>query len=175
MGLAAFLASFLPCSFEGLEMALFSYMGYSSDRRMGNLGTIVGIIGVLSLIYITYLLLPILVSDTSEYFLKMFLGFLLIVMASIFLFRDYPEPKGAFLTAAIGIIVEGIEVDIFTVSSWIMTGDLAMAIIGGIFGFLWVMILFRMFAIRLPRKIMRGTAITLLYAIGFIILTSGLV
>ncbi|ARM76718.1 hypothetical protein [Acidianus manzaensis] len=175
MDTVAFLASFLPCSFEGFEMSLFSYLGYSSNSKMGNLGTIAGIIGILLLIYITYLLLPILITDTSEYIIKMLLGFLLIAMASIFFFRDYPEPKGAFLTSSIGIIAEGIEVDIFTVSAWIMTGDALMSILGGITGFLWTLTLFRLFTFKFPRKIMRGIAITLLYTVGFVILTSGLI
>ncbi|AWR97926.2 hypothetical protein DFR86_10510 [Acidianus sulfidivorans JP7] len=175
MDTVAFLASFIPCSFEGFEMSLFSYLGYSSNKKMGNLGTITGVIGVILLIYVTYIFLPILISDTSEYIFKLILGFLLLGIASLFLFRDYPEPKGAFLTSSIGILAEGIEVDIFIVSSWIMTGDILMAILGGVLGFMWTLTFFRLFTTRFPRKIMRGIAITLLYAVGFVILTSGLV
>lgn len=70
----AFLWAFLPCSFEGFEMSMSSYLATVKDKRMGNLGTIIEVIAVLSLIYLTYMILPILISDTSEYFMKMTLG-----------------------------------------------------------------------------------------------------
>ncbi|BDC17198.1 hypothetical protein [Acidianus sp. HS-5] len=171
----AFLASFLPCSFEGFEMSLFSYIASSNNKKMGNLGTIVGVLIVLSLIYLTYVFLPVLITDTSEYIMRMSLGFLLIGMATLFLFKDYPEPRGAFLTASLGITAEGIEVNIFTVSSWIMTGDYVWALIGGILGFAWSLITFRLISVKFPKGIMKNIAVGLLYTIGFVILTSGLI
>ncbi|MEJ2776668.1 hypothetical protein DDW09_03585 [Sulfolobus sp. SCGC AB-777_L09] len=171
----AFLASFLPCSFEGFEMSIFSYIASLNNRKMGNLGTLTGVFIVLSLIYLTYIFLPVLITDTSEYVIRMSLGFLLIGMATLFFFRDYPEPRGAFLTAALGITAEGIEVDIFIVSSWIMTGDYIWALIGGILGFIWSLTAFRIISVKFPKRIMKNVAVGLLYTIGFIILTSGLI
>lgn len=83
--------------------------------------------------------------------------------------------KKVVITAALGITAEGIEVDIFTVSSWIMTGDYTWALIGGILGFIWSLIAFRIISVKFPKRIMKNVAVGLLYTVGFIILTSGLI
>jgi len=74
---------------------------------------------------------------------------LLLAMGTLFIFVDYPiHGKSSFLIAFLGIIGEGIEVDIFTVSSWLMTGDFILAMLGGIFGFLWILTLSKVVYIR---------------------------
>jgi len=64
---------------------------------------------------------------------------------------------------------------IFIVSSWIMTGDYIWALIGGILGFIWSLTAFRIISVKFPKRIMKNVAVGLLYTIGFIILTSGLI
>ena len=137
-----FLTSFLPSSFEGFEMSMFWSMAYVKDKSKANLGVISGVTAVTLLLYVTYIILPILVSDVTEHYMKLLLGFFLILLATYFLYKgDYPEPKGAFILAFLGIVAEGIEVDIFSVSAWLMTGSV-FGIIGGFFGFMWSLFAF---------------------------------
>ncbi|BFH73980.1 hypothetical protein SJAV_19240 [Sulfurisphaera javensis] len=171
----AFISSFLPCSFEGFEMSMFWALSSIKDKRMANIGALSGVIAVVLMLYSTYLILPILISDTSEYFLKLLLGFIFISLATFFLYKDdYPEPKTAFLTSFLGIIAEGIEVDLFSVSSWIMTGSY-MGIVGGLIGFIWSLIIFKEIVLKISRKIMKYIAVGILYTVAFIILTSGII
>lgn len=171
----AFLSSFLPCSFEGFEMSMFWTLGSLKDKTKANLGAFIGIISVIFMLYATYILLPILVYDTTEYFLKLLLGIIFIGFATFFLYKeDYPEPNTAFFTAFLGIIAEGIEVDLFSVSSWIMTGS-TFGILGGVLGFLWSLLSFKKISMRFSRKLLKYIAVFILYTVGFIILTSGLV
>ena len=173
MDFLAFVIAFLPCSFEGLEMSFFSYI---AKGREGLIGTIAGVLAVISLIYFTYLFLPVLVSDTVEYLMKIVLGMLLLAMGTLFIFVDYPiHGKSSFLIAFLGIIGEGIEVDIFTVSSWLMTGDFILAMLGGILGFLWILTLSKFVYIRIKESTMRHIATVILYIVGFIVLTSGII
>ncbi|ACP47410.1 hypothetical protein YN1551_0224 [Sulfolobus islandicus Y.N.15.51] len=76
------------------------------------MGTIFGIIGVIALTYFTYLLLPFLVSDLIEHFLKFALEILSLGMDTALILIEYPKLKIAFLP----IIGEGIEVVIFIIS-----------------------------------------------------------
>ena len=173
MDFLAFVIAFLPCSFEGLEMSFFSYI---AKGREGFIGTIAGVLAVIALIYFTYLFLPVLVSDTVEYLIKIILGMLLLAMGTLFIFIDYPiNGKSSFLIAFLGIIGEGIEVDIFTVSSWLMTGDFILAMLGGILGFLWILTFSKVVYIRIKESTMRHIATVILYIVGFIVLTSGIV
>ncbi|NON61535.1 hypothetical protein HLB03_02255 [Acidianus sp. DSM 29099] len=171
----AFIFSFFPCSFEGFEMSFFSYIASKGDKRAGNVGTLVGVIVVIGMIYLTLTFLPILVSDTTEYFIKITLGSILLAMGTAFIVMDYPRPKTAFLVALLGIIAEGVEVDIFTVSSWVMTGDEDVALLGGIVGFTWVLLISRLVYFKFSEKNMKKIATILLYIVGFIVLTSGIV
>jgi len=173
MDFLAFIIAFLPSSFEGLEMSFFSYI---AKGREGAIGTIAGVIAVVSLIYFTYVFLPVLISDTAEYLMKIALGALLLAMGTLFIFVEYPiHGKSSFLIAFLGIIGEGIEVDIFTVSSWLMTGDFILAMLGGIIGFFWVLALSKFVYIRIKESTMRRIATVILYTVGFIVLTSGIV
>lgn len=171
----SFLASFLPCTFEGIEMSMFSYMARSNDKKMGNLGTFFGIISVFLISYLIYILLPILITDTAEYLMKIILGFFFLGLASYFLFTDYPTPKGAFITGLVGVLGEGVEVNLFEISAYFMTGDLFPAFIGGSVGFLWILLVSYLVYPKIPHEIMRKIAIGILYTVGFVILTSGLV
>jgi uncharacterized membrane protein len=171
----AFLIAFFPCLFEGLEMSMFSMLAISQNRVLGNFGTFAGVATVFILIYATYIFLPLLINDEVERIMKLVLGsFFLIMGTGILLFNEHRSPKGAFLTAAIGIAAEGIEVDLFQVSSFLITGHLLSAILGGVIGFGIMLIIIRASALMVPERIIRGIAIVILYTIGFIILTSGL-
>ncbi|MBB5254454.1 hypothetical protein [Sulfurisphaera ohwakuensis] len=170
-----FISSFLPCSFEGFEMSMFYSLAYIKNRAKANLGAIIGIFSVLGMLYLTYLFLPILISDTGEHMLKLILGFTFFVLATYFLYReDYPEPKTAFVTAFIGIVAEGIEVNLFSISASLMTGSY-MGILGGIIGFLWTLFLFKELSLRVPKRVMKYIAIGILYSVGFVVLTSGII
>jgi hypothetical protein len=170
-----FLAAFLPCTFEGIEMSMFAYMARSSDKKMGNLGTLLGVLSVFIISYLVYVLLPILITDTAEYLMKIILGLFFLGLASYFLFSDYPTPKSAFITGLIGVFGEGIEVNLFEISAYFMTGNIFPAFIGGSIGFLWILLLSYVVYPRVPHEIMRKIAIGILYTVGFVILTSGLV
>ena len=170
-----FISSFLPCSFEGFEMSMFYSLAYMKNRAKANLGAITGILSVLGMLYLTYIFLPILISDTGEHTLKLVLGFTFLALATFFLYReDYPEPKTAFVTAFLGIVAEGIEVDLFSVSAFLMTGSF-MGIIGGVIGFLWALLLFKELSLRVPKRVMKYIAIGILYSVGFVVLTSGII
>jgi len=171
----AFITSFIPCLFEGFEMSMFSYIATSDNKKSGNYGTVYGIIIVLLMNYLTYYFLPLLITDTFEYYMKLILGIIFIILASSFFFFDYPSSSNSFFTALIGISAEGIEVDLFSVSSYFMTGDLIPAFLGGISGFLIVLLMSKIIYFKFNKDIMRKIAITILYTVGFIILTSGLV
>ncbi|MEM4080549.1 MAG: hypothetical protein QXY37_04440 [Metallosphaera sp.] len=170
-----FIVSFVPCSFGGLEMAMFTYLAKSVNARSATVGVILGISSIFLMSYVVYLALPILITDTSEQLMRYLLGAVLLTFATIFLWRDYPSPKGALLTAALGVAAEGVEVNLFEISSYLMTGDLTLAFLGGTLGFSWVLasstLLFRKF----PRRLMRVVSISTLYVMGFVVLTSGLV
>lgn len=136
-----FITSFLPSSFEGFEMSMFYSLAYLKDKSRANLGALTGILSVLGMLYLTYVFLPILISDTGEYVLKLALGFTFLTLATFFLYReDYPEPKTAFLTAFIGIVAEGIEVGLFSISAFLISGSY-MGILGGMIGFLCFVVL----------------------------------
>jgi hypothetical protein len=131
-----FLTSFIPSSFEGFEMGIFWSLASLKDKAKANMGVISGILVVALMLYLTYIILPILGSETTEYYIKLFLGLLLVSLATYFLYADdYPEPNSAFLLAFIGIVAEGLEVDIFSVSAWLISGS-ALGLIGGFPGFL---------------------------------------
>ncbi|BCU70851.1 hypothetical protein [Stygiolobus caldivivus] len=175
IGEIAFLASFLPCSFEGFEMSMFWSLASLKDKAKANLGVVGGVVVVTLMLYLTYILLPTLVSDVTEYYTKLLLGFLLLSLATYFLYKgEYPEPKGAFLVAFLGIIAEGLEVDVFSVSSWIMTGSF-LGIIGGFVGFLWSLFALKGISLKIPKQALKTLAVIILYSVGFIVLTSGLV
>ncbi|WP_231112461.1 hypothetical protein [Stygiolobus azoricus] len=169
------LASFIPSSFEGFEMSMFWSLASLKDKTKANMGVIIGILIVTLMLYLTYIILPILVSDIAEYYIKLFLGLLLVSLATYFLYKDdYSTPNSAFLLAFIGIVAEGLEVDIFSVSAWIISGS-ALGLIGGFLGFLWSLFAFRELSKRVSKKVLKGLAVTILYSVGFIVLTSGLV
>lgn len=105
----------------------------------------------------------------------MALGFFFFAMATLFIFKDYPEGKTALLTAPFGVIAEGVEVDLFQISVYLMTGYLLPALLGGISGCLIVLILSKVIYFKFPTKWMRRIAIGILYMVGLIILTSGIV
>lgn len=175
MDQVAFLISFLPCLFEGVEMSMFSILAVSQDKKLGNIGTLAGVLIVLLLIYATYAFLPLLINDEVERIMKLVLGSFFLAMGTmILLFNEHHSPKGAFVTATLGIAAEGVEVDLFQISSFLITGHLLSAVIGGIAGFGIMLLAFRISSIKVPEKIIRGTAIVIVYTVGFIILTSGL-
>jgi len=170
MDFLAFIIAFLPSSFEGLEMSFFSYIAKGKE---GAIGMVAGVMAIISLIYFTYVFLPVLVSDIAEHIMKVALGALLLAMGTLFIIVDCPiHGKSSFLIAFLGIIGEGIKVDIFTVSSWLMTGDFILAMLGGIIGFLWVLALSKFVYIRIKENTMRHIATVILYTVGFIVLTS---
>ncbi|MEJ2771827.1 MULTISPECIES: hypothetical protein [unclassified Stygiolobus] len=170
-----FLASFIPSSFEGFEMSMFWSLASLKDKAKANMGVISGILVVTLMLYLTFIMLPILVSDITEYYIKLLLGLLLVSLATYFLYEDnYPEPNSAFLLAFIGIVAEGLEVDIFSVSAWIISGS-ALGLIGGFLGFLWSLFVFRDLSKRVSKKVLKGLAVAILYSVGFVVLTSGLV
>ncbi|MEM3939501.1 MAG: hypothetical protein QXY68_05195 [Saccharolobus sp.] len=171
----SFITAFIPCSFEGFEMAMFASLARSMDERSALKGIIFGVLSVFLMSYAVYLALPILISDTSEWIMKYFLGFLLISLATFFIWRDYPTPKEAFLTGFLGIAIEGVETNLFEISAYLMTGNLLMAFLGGTLGFLWILILSILILRRFPKRLMRIMAIVILYVVGFIVLTSGLI
>lgn len=170
----AFFISFIPCTFEGIEMSVFSMAASASNRRSGDIGTIIGVLIVLSLIYFTYLYLPFLINDQVEKIMKTSIGIIFIgIGTAVLLFFDSRSSTGSFFTAALGIAAEGIEVDLFQVSSYLITGHLISAILGGVLGFSIVLVLFRVLSLRLREPIMKGTAVVILYTVGFVVLTSG--
>ncbi len=170
----AFLISFVPCTFEGVEMSVFSMAASSTNRKSGDMGTIVGVIIVFMLIYLTYLYLPVLINDQVEKIMKTAIGLIFIgIGTAVLLFFDSRSSSGSFFTAAFGIAAEGIEVDLFQISSYLITGHLFSALLGGILGFILVLAIFRILAIRLKDSVMKGTAIVIMYGIGFVVLTSG--
>lgn len=169
----AFTISFLPSLFEGFEMSVFSYIAVSDNRTSGNRGTIIALILVILMNYATYLYLPILITDTVEYEMKLGLGFLFISLATWLLFYDGHSSMNAFFTALIGIVTEGVEVDLLSVSSFVITGQLLPAFLGGFIGFLSVLIISKFIFLKFNRNIMRKVAIGIMYSVAFIILTSG--
>ena len=172
--ITAFLISFVPCTFEGVEMSVFSMAASSTNRRSGDAGTVIGVFIVVALIYVTYLYLPFLINDQVEKIMKTSIGLIFIgIGTSVLLFFDSRSSTGSFFTAAFGIAAEGIEVDLFQISSYLITGHLVSAVVGGILGFGIILIAFRVLSIRLKDSIMEGTAVVILYTVGFVILTSG--
>jgi hypothetical protein len=170
-----FLASFIPSSFEGFENEYFLEPSFLKDKAKANMGVISGILVVTLMLYLTFIMLPILVSDVTEYYIKLLLGLLLVSLATYFLYADnYPEPNSAFLLAFIGIVAEGLEVDIFSVSAWIISGS-ALGLIGGFLGFLWSLFVFKDLSKKVSKKVLKGLAVAILYSVGFVVLTSGLV
>ena len=170
----AFFISFVPCTFEGIEMSVFSMAASSTNRKSGDIGTIVGVLIVLSLTYFTYLYLPFLINDQVEKIMKTTIGIIFIsIGTAVLLFFDSRSSTGSFFTAAFGIAAEGIEVDLFQISSYLITAHLISAILGGILGFSIVLALFRVLSLRLKESIMKGTAVVILYTVGFVVLTSG--
>ncbi|BCU68031.1 hypothetical protein HS7_14680 [Sulfolobales archaeon HS-7] len=156
-------------------MSMFSYMGRRGNKRAGTFGTMTGIAGVLLMSVGVYYALPLLITDTAEHNLKMLLGILFIGMGTFFIFSDYPSPKGSFITAALGVMAEGVEVNMFIISAYFMTNALIYAVLGGLLGFLSVLCLSFAVFYSIPEKYMRAVAIFILYTVGFVILTSGLV
>ena len=173
--LMGFVTSFVPSSFEGFEMATFYSLARMKDRTRASWGALVGVLAVAAMLYLTYLTLPALISDTGEHLLKLLLGFTFLALATFFLYReDYPEPRTAFLTALVGIVAEGAEVDLFSISAYLMTGSY-FGILGGLVGFLWTLITFSLATSRVKVEVTKYVAITILYAVGFVVLTSGLI
>ncbi|MGP6206616.1 hypothetical protein ACNF42_01070 [Cuniculiplasma sp. SKW3] len=170
----AFFISFMPCTFEGVEMSVFSMAASATNRKSGQMGTIVGVLIVLSLTYITYLYLPYLINDQVEKIMKTSIGIIFIsIGTAVLLFFDSRSSSGSFFTAAFGIAAEGIEVDLFQISSFLITGHLISAILGGILGFSVVLGLFTILSLHLKESIMKGAAVVILYTVGFVVLTSG--
>lgn len=170
----AFLISFMPCTFEGIEMSVFSLAASATNRKSGDIGTLIGVLIVLSLIYATYLFLPLLINDQVEKIMKTSIGIIFLsIGTAVLLFFDSRSSTGSFLTASLGIAAEGIEVDLFQISSYLITGHLFSAVLGGIMGFGAILVLFRVLSIRLRDSIMKGAAVIILYTLGFVILTSG--
>ena len=160
--------------FEGVEMSVFSMVASSTNERSGDMGTVLGVIIVLILIYVTYLYLPFLINDQVEKIMKTSIGLIFIGIGTmVLLFFDSRSSTGSFFTATFGIAAEGVEVDLFQVSSYLITNHLFSALLGGILGFGIILVLFRVLTIRLKDSIMKGTAIVILYTVGFIVLTSG--
>jgi predicted RND superfamily exporter protein len=156
-------------------MSMFSYLARQSDRKAGNLGTWLGIVGVLLTSTLVYHFLPILISDVAEHVMKLLLGFIFLALATAFVYRDYPKPSSALIVGLVGVLAEGVEVNLFEVSSYLMTGELLPAFLGGSSGFFWVLLLSYFVTIRVKEKVMKAIAISVLYVVGFAVLTSGLI
>lgn len=62
----------------------------------------------------------------------------------------------------------------FLYSAYLMTGSY-FGILGGLIGFLWTLITFSLATSRVKVEVTKYVAITILYAVGFVVLTSGLI
>nr|MCL7344414.1 GlyGly-CTERM sorting domain-containing protein [Candidatus Aramenus sulfurataquae] len=156
-------------------MSMFSYLARQSDRKAENLGTWLGVVGVLLTSTLVYYFLPILITDVAEHVMKLLLGFTFLAFATAFVFRDYPKPSSALIVGIVGVLAEGVEVNLFEVSSYLMTGELLPAFLGGSLGFFWVLLLSYFVAMRVKEKAMKAIAVSVLYLVGFVVLTSSLI
>ncbi len=85
--------------------------------------------------------------------MNLLLGGLFLAFAMAFLFGAYPRPSSAFLIG----VVEKVEVNLFEVSSFLMTGYSVTAFLCGTLGFAWVLAFSYLFPFKVREGVMKDS------------------